>query len=132
MLLGGVLGDTMLYARPRMGTIFYVLGLAGLVAAPVAAAVGFVAWLQTQGFGKDELQTAMLTALALLIASLVILGMASLLNVLHDIRTELSRANQLQAHARSAAAVPVPPPAPAMPPPPDPIPFRTLGPFERA
>jgi hypothetical protein len=119
----------MLYARPRMGTIFYILGSAGLVAAPVTAIVGTVLWVQTQGFGKDELQTSLLVALAFFVSSLLILGMASLLNVLHDVRAELSRANQLQAiHSARAPA----PPAPAPPPPANPpIPFRTLGPFER-
>ena len=119
----------MLYARPRMGTIFYILGTAGLVAAPVTAIVGTVLWVQTQGFGKDELQTSLLVALAFLVSSLMILGMASLLNVLHDIRAELSRSNQLQ--AIHSARAPAPPPAAAAPPPNPPIPFRTLGPFER-
>ena len=119
----------MLYARPRMGTIFYILGTAGLVAAPVTAIVGAALWIQTQGFGKDELQTSLLVALAFFVSSLLILGMASLLNVLHDVRAELSRANQLQAiHSARATAPSAPAPAPPVNPP---IPFRTLGPFER-
>ena len=96
----------MLYTRPRMGTLFYFLGCAGLLATPLAAMTGVVLYLQARGFTKDDLATAMMVALAILLGSLLVLGMASILNVLHDIRAELSRANQLAGREAGAARLP--------------------------
>jgi hypothetical protein len=107
----------MLYTRPRMGTLFYFLGCAGLLATPLVTLTGMVLYLEARGFTKDDLATAMMVALAIFLGSLLLLGLASLLNVLHDIRAELSRANQLAGRDPSAARPPPhEPPAPPKPP----------------
>jgi hypothetical protein len=107
----------MLYTRPRMGTLFYFLGCAGLMATPVAALTGMVLYLEARGFTKDDLATAMMVALAIFLGSLLILGMASILNVLHDIRAELSRSNQLAGRGEPAALRSPAEPPPSSPPP---------------
>lgn len=105
----------MLYTRPRMSTLFYFLGVAGLFCTPLAAVTGALLYIEMHGFTKDDLSTSLLVALGFLIGSLLLLGLASLLNILHDIRGELSRANQLagrDAAMRPPAEPPVVPPRP--------------------
>jgi hypothetical protein len=107
----------MLYTRPRMSTLFYFLGVGGLIATPIAGLSGVVLYLEAHGFTKDDLATALMVSLALFLGSLLLLGLASLLNVLHDIRAELSRANQLAGKDLTALRPPAetPPPTPRTP-----------------
>jgi len=104
----------MYYHRPRMSAIFYALGILGIFTATIGVLLAIAMYFETRGVTKDDVKDAFIASLSLGLGSLLILGLGSILNVLHDIRTEASRltavaqtAGQPTAMARGAEPNPV-------------------------
>jgi hypothetical protein len=106
----------MIYTRPKMCAMFRLLGVLGVVGATVMVLVVTVMYLEVQGFTKDDVQSLLLIATAIGLGSLLMLGFASMLNILHDIRREMVRANHAAGlaplHRAAEAAVRGPAPGP--------------------
>ena len=81
----------MFYHRPKMSAIFYALGVLGILTATIGFLLAVATYFETQGVTKDDVKDAFIAALSLGLGSLLILGLASILNVLHDIRAEAAR-----------------------------------------
>jgi hypothetical protein len=96
----------MYYTRPRMSGLFYILGLLGLICAVIGLLIAIAVYFETRGVTKDDVKDAFLATIALGIGSFLLLGLASILNVLHDVRAELGRiATLAQAEAGPAGVL---------------------------
>jgi hypothetical protein len=100
----------MFYSRPKMSAIFYTLGILGLFIAVLGFFVALVMYFETRGVTKDDFKDAFVAVLATGLGSMLMLGLASILNVLHDIRAEASRIAAAQ-----MGRGPAPPPTPTAP-----------------
>jgi cytochrome bd-type quinol oxidase subunit 1 len=98
----------MYYHRPKMGAVFYALGIAGTFAAVLGFFVAVAMYFETQGVTKDDFKAAVVAVLWTGLGSFLMLGLASVLNVLHDIRTETSKlaAFQMRLNPPPQAAAP--------------------------
>jgi hypothetical protein len=105
----------MFYRRPKMSAIFYSLGIFGLFAAVLGFFVALAMYFETRGVTKDDFKDAFVAVLAIGLGSMLMLGLASILNVLHDIRAEASKIAASQMGRANLA-----PPAPVAP---GPVPF---------
>jgi hypothetical protein len=87
-----LLENMMLYTRPRMSAVFYIVGLLGILSAVVGLLIAIAMYFETQGVTKDDVKDAFIVTVATGLGSLLLLGLASILNVLHDVRAEVARA----------------------------------------
>jgi hypothetical protein len=98
----------MFYSRPKMSAIFYALGVFGLFIAVLGFFVALTMYFETRGVTKDDFKDAFVAVIATGLGSLLLLGMASILNVLHDLRAEASKIAAAQVARLGGSASPGP------------------------
>src|SRR5262249_24413247 len=84
-------GAAMFYHRPKMSAIFYPLGVLGILTATIGFLLAVATYFEQQGVSKNDVKVAFIASLSMGLGSLLTLGLASILNVLHAIRAEAAR-----------------------------------------
>src|SRR5437764_1135925 len=90
-MTSSIRGASMYYHRPRMSAIFYALGILGIFVATIGFLLAIAMYFETRGVTKEDVKAAFIASLSMGLGSLLLLGLASILNVLHDIRSEVGR-----------------------------------------